>query len=97
MLDKQRNQEGRQPGWRSAGESHREPPVSLAMLGKIRIKRAIRGSRPGAERTVSAISPDQAMLMWQGQLARRPVFPPSEAIPRVLSEGLEGLDAGAPR
>jgi hypothetical protein len=34
-----------------------------------------------------------AMLMWQGQLARRPVLPPSEQY-RVLSEGLEGLAAG---
>jgi len=36
------------------------PPVlwlSLASTLKIRIKRAIRGSQPGAERTVSAISP----------------------------------------
>jgi small subunit ribosomal protein S6 len=32
--------------------------------------------------------------MWQGQSARRPVFPPSELDFRVLSEGLEGLDAG---
>jgi hypothetical protein len=32
-------------------------PVSLAIAVKIRINRAIRGSRPGAERTVSAISP----------------------------------------
>jgi small subunit ribosomal protein S6 len=29
--------------------------------------------------------------MWQGQSARRPVFPPLSL--RVLSEGLEGLDA----
>jgi small subunit ribosomal protein S6 len=34
------------------------------------------------------------MLMWQGQSVRRPVFPPSELIFRVLSEGLEGLAAG---
>jgi hypothetical protein len=34
-----------------------------------------------------------AMLMWQGQSARRPVLPPSEHY-RVLSEGLEGLAAG---
>jgi hypothetical protein len=32
-------------------------PLSLAFAPKIRINRAIRGSRPGAERTVSAISP----------------------------------------
>ena len=32
-------------------------PVSLAIRPKILINRAIRGSRPGAERTVSAISP----------------------------------------
>jgi hypothetical protein len=32
--------------------------------------------------------------MWQGQSVRRPVFPPSELIFRVLSEGLEGLAAG---
>jgi hypothetical protein len=31
--------------------------LSLAIALKIRINRAIRGSRPGAERTVSAISP----------------------------------------
>src|ERR1700754_4138758 len=37
------------------------------------------------------------MLMWQGQSARRPVFPPSELFPRVLSEGLEGFYAGALR
>jgi hypothetical protein len=37
----------------------------------------------------------QAKLMWQGQSARRPVFPPSELDFRVLSEGLEGLDAGS--
>jgi hypothetical protein len=66
---------------------------SLASALKILINRAIRGSRPGAERTVSAISPFLAMLMWQGQLARRPVLPPSEHY-RVLSEGLEGLAAG---
>jgi len=73
------------------------------MLGKIRIKRAIRGSRPGTERTVSAISPDQAMfqamLMWQGQSARRPVFPPSELIPRESQESFpkasKGLTPGA--
>ena len=29
----------------------------VAIAAKIRINRAIRGSRPGAERTVSAISP----------------------------------------
>ena len=34
-----------------------EPPLSLAIPLKILINRAIRGSRPGAERTVSAISP----------------------------------------
>jgi hypothetical protein len=32
-------------------------PLFLAIALKIRINRAIRGSRPGAERTVSAISP----------------------------------------
>src|SRR6478609_2863362 len=32
-------------------------PVSLARRAKILITRAIRGSRPGAERTVSAVSP----------------------------------------
>jgi len=53
-------------------------------------KPRIRGSRPGAERTVSAISPFRALLMWHGQSARRPVLPPSEQY-RVLSEGLEGL------
>src|SRR6266566_2408577 len=41
--------------------SHRAPPpgrsLSLAIAVKILINRAIRGSRPGAERTVSAISP----------------------------------------
>ena len=67
--------------------------VSLAIAAKILITRAIRGSRPGAERTVSAISPFLAILMRQGQSVRRPVLPPSEHI-RVLSEGLEGLAAG---
>jgi hypothetical protein len=33
------------------------PLLSLAIRAKILINRAIRGSRPGAERTVSAISP----------------------------------------
>jgi hypothetical protein len=33
------------------------PSVFLAIAAKILINRAIRGSRPGAERTVSAISP----------------------------------------
>ena len=33
--------------------------------------------------------------MWQGQSARRPVFPPSELVFPSLSEGLEGLDAGS--
>jgi hypothetical protein len=33
------------------------PLLSLAIGAKILINRAIRGSRPGAERTVSAISP----------------------------------------
>src|SRR5438067_2085980 len=40
-----------------AAERPDSVPVSLAIAVKIRINRAIRGSRPGAERTVSAISP----------------------------------------
>src|SRR5256885_9074510 len=64
----------------------------LALAAKILITRASVDPRPGAERTVSAISP-LAILMWQGQSARRPVLPPSEHY-RVLSEGLEGLAAG---
>jgi small subunit ribosomal protein S6 len=67
--------------------------LSLAFVLKIRIKRAIRGSRPGAERTVSAISPFSAMLMWQGQLARRPVLPPSEHI-ESFPKGSKGLPPG---
>jgi len=39
-----------------AKRSH-TPPLSLAKAVKILINRAIRGSRPGAERTVTAISP----------------------------------------
>src|ERR1700722_8841665 len=60
--------------------SPRTRPLSLAIALKIPIKRAIRGSRPGAERTVSAISPYLAILMRQGQSVRRPVLPPSEHI-----------------
>src|SRR5262249_32207095 len=49
MLYKQIGQGNRLMRWRSI------PAVVLALMVKIRIKRAIRGSRPGAERTVSAI------------------------------------------
>jgi len=50
----------------TAGDRYVKPPpvparsgmgLSLAIPLKILINRAIRGSRPGAERTVSAISP----------------------------------------
>ena len=73
------------------------PPIrgrlSLPWRRKIRIKRAIRGSRPGAERTVSAIHlPGE--LMWQGQSARRPVFPPSELNPESFPKGSKGLTPG---
>src|ERR1700737_1791920 len=67
--------------------------LSLAFARKIRINRAIRGSRPGAERTVSAISPYQATLMWQGQSVRRPVLPPSEHI-ESFPKGSKGLPPG---
>src|SRR5258708_37955977 len=78
--------------------SPRTRPLSLAIRLKIRINRAIRGSRPGAERTVSAISPFrhftfQAMLMWQGQAGRRPRLPPSEHN-ESLSKGSKGLPPG---
>src|SRR5689334_1204602 len=66
-------------------------PTTLTITAKILIRPLIRGSRPGAERTVSANS--FVHLMWQGQSARRPVLPPSEQH-RVLSGGLEGLVAG---
>jgi hypothetical protein len=57
-------------------------------------KPRIRGSRPGAERTVSAISPILAMLMWQGQSVRRPVLPPSELIVESFPKVSKGLPPG---
>jgi hypothetical protein len=64
----------------------------LASAPKILITRA--SVDPGRELNGrSQQSHLSAMLMWQGQSARRPVLPPSEHY-RVLSEGLEGLAAG---
>jgi hypothetical protein len=65
--------------------------MRLALTRKIRITRGIRGFRPEAERTVSANSPYLANLMWQGQLARRPVFPPSELLTESFPKGSKGL------
>ena len=62
----------------------------LANPDKIRITRPIRGFRPEAERTVSGNIRHQAILMWQGQLVRRPVLPPSEHV-ESFPKGSKGL------